>query len=151
MTGRKNGTRPRGRAGRGLRAYDVRMKPSPRAAEVALLAVLGVVAVGAPGVVGGLVLSGLLLVGAAVAAGLVEARAARRDGRRRWVGAWAPSALAMAAVVAVGVSLGPQGPDSGLATSIVVAALAVVVPVFAVLTHVVAWIALRARPAAPPG
>ena len=90
------------------------------------------------------------LVVLAVVAGLVEAAAVRRTGRHHWVLAWLPAALGMIAVTAFAVVTGPQGPDSGVALSIVVAAFAVAIPVFAVAVLLVGWGALRIRPPAPP-
>ena len=90
------------------------------------------------------------LVVLAVVAGLVEAAAVRRTGQHSRVMAWLPAALGMVAVAAFAIATGPQGPDSGVALSIVVAAFAVAIPVFAVAVLLVAWGALRIRPPAPP-
>lgn len=95
----------------------------------------------------------LPIAGLAVGAGLVEAAAARRTGRRHWIGAWLPAVAGMLSLAGFEIATGPQGPDSGLALSIVMAAAVVVVPVFALVVLGVAAVALRVRPpgGAPAG
>lgn len=80
-----------------------------------------------------------------VLAGLSEAAARRRTGRRRWVWSWLPAALGMLAVLAFEcarvLARVPLAPDAGLAVSLIVFAAAVVPPCFAVLVSLVAEIA----------
>lgn len=90
-----------------------------------------------------------LLAALAVVAGLVEAGGVRRTGRHHRLLSWLPAVLGMAAVAAFKIATGPRGPDSGVADGIVLAALAVGIPVFAGLVLGVAWAALRVRPPAP--
>ena len=105
-----------------------------------ILFALGVATVGVGSLSGGLLLL-VLPLGTAVLAGYIEAQAARRTGRRRWVVSWLPAVLGMAATLAVSVWTGPQGPDSGMAAGIVLMAFAVVVPVFAAVVLLVGWFA----------
>lgn len=99
---------------------------------------------------GGLPVLLLPIAALAVVAGLVEAAAVRRTGRRHWVGAWLPAVAGMLALAGFEIATGPQGPDAGLALSIVVAAAVVIVPVFALVVLAVAAVALRVRPPAVP-
>jgi len=98
---------------------------------------------------GGLGALAAILVALAVVCGLVEAASVRRTGQRHRVMSWLPAILGMIVLAAVTIATGPQGPDSGLALSIVAAAFAVIVPVFAVLVLIVAAIALHAQPPPP--
>jgi hypothetical protein len=92
----------------------------------------------------------LLLV--AVVAGLVEASGARRTGQRHRVAAWLAPVLGSAAAVTFAFMAGPQGTDSGVALSIVVATFVVAAPAFAAVVLAVAAVALRVRPPGrPPG
>ncbi len=91
------------------------------------------------GMLGGGLLLLVLPIGTALLAGRIEAQAAQRTGRRRWVMAWLPAVLGMGITLAMLVMAGPQGPDSGLAAGIVVMAFAVVAPVFAALVLLVGW------------
>ena len=117
------------------------------ATERLVLFVLGAAALFAGTVTGlGPVALVAALVALAVASGLAEAAAVRRTGRRHRVMAWLPAVLGMTALAAVQIATGPQGPDSGVALSIVVAAFAVAIPVFAAVVLAVAWAALRAAP-----
>lgn len=113
-----------------------------------ILVALGVATVGVGSLGGGLLLL-VLPVGTALLAGTIEAQAARRTGRRRWVASWLPSVLGMAVTIAVFVVGGPQGPDSGMATGIVLMAFAIVAPVFAAIVLLVGWFASGPLPEAP--
>jgi hypothetical protein len=97
------------------------------------------------GVVGGPLLP---LLAVAVAAGLAEAGAARRTGRRRLVASWAPAALGVVALSAGVIAWqrvrGPWHVDSGMGWGIYLAALAVSLLFFALVVNAVAWAALRA-------
>lgn len=119
------------------------------ARDALILFALGAATVGAGSLGGGPLLL-VLPVGAALLAGRIEAQAARRTGRRRWLASWLPAVLGMGAALAAFLVLGPQGPDSGMAAGIVLAAFAVVVPVFAALVLLVGWFTSGPLPE-PPG
>ncbi len=104
--------------------------------DALVLFALGAATVGLGSLGGGLLLL-VLPVGTALLAGTIEAQAARRTGRRRWVMAWLPAVLGMGVTLAAFVLGGPQGPDSGMAAGIVLMAFAVVVPVFAAVVLLV--------------
>lgn len=81
----------------------------------------------------------------AVAAGLVEARAVRRTGRRHWVMAWLPAALGILAPVGVlAIIERPSAADAAFALSILLGGLAVAVPVFAAAVLGIAYVAGKA-------
>jgi hypothetical protein len=75
----------------------------------------------------------LVLVALALLAGLVEALAIGRTGRRRWLWAWLPPVAGMIAYVLS--DLQPQAPDFGLALSVTIAGFAIGIPLFALLVH----------------
>jgi len=77
----------------------------------------------------------------AVACGLWETR--RRTGPRRWFAPWLPAIIGMVVLTVVTIATGPQGPDSGLATSMVVAVALVLIPVFAAVTLLTVSVAGR--------
>jgi len=83
------------------------------------------------------------LAGAAVVATIVEVLSFRRTGRRRRIGSWLPVVLGMVAAVGLELVIGPQGPDSGLATSIAVFSLVTAMLGMAITVNVLAAIAIR--------
>lgn len=81
-----------------------------------------------------------IVLGVAIIAGLVEAAAIRRTGQRRWVLSWLPVALGL--VIYAWLDSNPAAPDHGLALTMTLVALAVVVPAVAGVVLGVAALAL---------
>lgn len=113
------------------------------------VATVGVGSLAVATVGGGLLLLVLLPIGTAVLAGNIEAQAARRTGRRRWVMSWLPSVAGMAVTIAMFLVGGPDGPDSGMAAGIALAAFAAVVPVFAAIVLLIGRYTSGPLPEAP--
>ena len=117
-----------------------------------ILFALGAAALGTTMTVGmGLLGIALPIAVAAVAAGLIEAAQTRRTGRRRYVASWGPLVLGVIVPMAVMIAFEEKGPDSGLALSVTIAGMLVIIPLVAVLVNLVAFVALRIAPAPAAG
>lgn len=83
-----------------------------------------------------------------IAAGIIEAAAIRRTGRRRWIGSWLPVVLGLFAVIVFHQMVLrpiPAGapPDEAMARALAIAAFVMSVPIFALAVNVIAAVASR--------
>jgi len=76
---------------------------------------------------------------------VLEVLSIRRGDARAPVGAWLPAALGIAAAARHLTAQEPRGPDSGVADSLMIAAVVVIAIVLAVVVNVAAALASRSR------
>ena len=90
---------------------------------------------------GGWTAPGLVLAGLVVVLGAIEVAAVRSTNRRHPVASWLPTAVGLAAAIAIDDRTGPTAPDAGLARSMAVGMVIVATAAMAMGVHLIAGIA----------